>query len=79
MTNSTDRPINYGQVSVFQSPQHPDVLLADIAMLDPRGQLQWRAVPHESELYKSAIKDYESGILETVNYAFFIDKTGVPI
>ncbi len=79
MTNSTERPINYGQVSVFQSPHHPDVLLADIALFDNRGDLEWCAINHETTLYKCALSDYRHGILETVNYSLFIGHSGRPV
>ncbi len=79
MTNSPDRPINYGQVSVFQSPHRHDILLADIALFDKRGALEWCAINHETMLYKCALSDYRHGILETVNYSLFIGDSGRPV
>ncbi len=79
MTNSTERPVNYGQVSVFQSPHHPSVLLADIALFDKRGALEWYSISHETTLYRCALSDYRHGILETVNYSLFIGDSGRPV
>lgn len=79
MTNSVDWPTNHGQVSVFQSPHHPDVLLADIALFDRRGHLEWYAIDHDSTLYRCAIEDYDAGILTSVNYSLFLDSNGKPV
>lgn len=54
-TNSPDRPLFEGQISVFQSPHHPAVLLVDIACLDRYNQLRWNAVPHETQLYADCV------------------------
>ncbi len=74
MTNSTERPIDYGQVSVFQSPHHPDVLLADIAKFDNYGHLEWCAIDHATNLYQCAIQDFRRGTLALTNYALFIEQ-----
>ena len=72
-TNSRDIPETLGQVSVFQSPHHPEVLLADIAVSDYRNVLGWYAIPHESHCYEAAIQDYKDGVLNLVNYSFYLE------
>jgi hypothetical protein len=71
--NSPEKPESYGQVSVFQSPSHRDVLLADIAVNGPYGHLTWWAIPHETHLYNAAIRDYQRGTLYITNYAGFLE------
>jgi len=61
MTNSTENPEYPGQLSVFQSPHHSDVLLVDVAEYDNYGHLSWRAIPHESMLYIVTVEKYLDG------------------
>jgi hypothetical protein len=74
--NAPQHPESYGQCTVFKSPAGAD--LVDIAVYDGYGQLTWHAVPHESLLYDAVIADHRAGILQTVNYALFIEN-GHPI
>ena len=64
MTNSPNKPEFEGQISVFQSPHHTDVLLVDIAEYDNYGHLTWRAIPHESMLYIVSIQKYLDGEID---------------